>query len=388
MTEPLDILLVDSNPERRSLFQAALRHAGFAVGAADSVESARNMADEAKDALLVTHLMLSDGNAFDLAIDWTTNGRVAIGLTDVFVGPTNLQHLRSRLGLTALLEHPIEPQDFVLRLEELPIRARTAVTGDVPVVSSVDAVTTVPNSLDPTAVPLSGNLDDHDVVAVVSHLVVSRANGALMLQADRVKKLVYFEDGIPVGIKSNFADEFLGRMLVREGVIHSEECDRSVAEMRASSRRQGEILVEMGCLGQAQLEQSLHRQFLMKFEEIIAWDSGIYKYKDCAIPTAYQNVIPGDPAQLLWYGIERMRPIERAKQRLWPVMSFRLDWLGQGLDVNGLPYPDYAAVLFERLNGEFTTSVLIADLPDPDHGLLLVYALTAFGSLTYQTAQI
>ena len=388
MTETLDILLIDSNPDRRKRYQTALNEAGFSVGSADSVDSARAMADEAKDALLVTHLMLTDGTTFDLASEWTANGRVVIGLTDVFVGPTNTQYLCSRLGLAALLEHPLEADEFVRQLDELPIRARTAVTGDVPVVSSVDTVTTVPNSLDPTAVPLSGSLDDHDVVAVVSHLVISRANGALMLQSERVKKLVYFEEGIPVGIKSNLADEFLGRMLVREGVIHSDDCDRSVDDMRASGRRQGEILVDMGCLGQAQLEQSLHRQFLMKFEEIIDWDSGIYKYKDCAIPTAYQNVIPGDPAQLLWYGIERMRPIERAKQRMWPVMAFRLDWLGQGLDVNGLPYPDYAGVLFERLNGEYTTSALIGDLPDPDHGLLLVYALTAFGSLTYQTAQI
>ena len=387
MAETLDILLVDSDSGRRGLFLSALSEAGYAVGTADSLEAARNLVSEAKDALLVTHLMLSDGNAFELAADWAAMGRVAIGLTDVFVGTTNRQYLRSRLGLTALLEHPIEPEEFLRRLDELPIRARTAVTGDVPVVSTPESPPTVPNSLDPKVVPLSGNLDDHDVVAVLTHLIVSRANGALMLQAERIKKLVYFEDGVPVGIKSNMTEEFLGQMLVREGVIHPDACEQSVQEMRASGRRQGEIFVAMGCLGQAQLEQSLHRQFLMKFEEIIAWDSGVYKYKDCAIPTAYQCVIPGDPAQLLWYGIERIRPIERAKHRLWPVMSFRLEWLGEGLDVNGLPYPDYAAGLFERLTGEHTAAALIEDLPDPDHGLLLVYALTAFGSLTYQTAQ-
>lgn len=385
MPDPFEILIVDSDSARRSRYGDVLSEAGYNVETVGSVASADEALADAGDALLVCSLLLDDGNAFDLARNWTRAGRLALGFSDVYMGETNRRFLAGDLGLAEVLEAPLEPAALLSRISALPLRARTAVTGS----SVVDGTPspTVPNALDPMAVPATGNLETHDVAAVLTHLAISRVNGALMLQADDTKKLVYFQDGLPVGVKSNMPDEFLGQMLVREGVVRPTDCERSVEEMRATGRRQGELLVEMGCLAPDQLEEALHRQFLMKFEEVLAWSGGMYRYKDAAVPGAYHSVGPVDMAQLVWYAIERMRPIERARQRLWPVDSFLVHWRGLGLEVNDLAYPDYATPLFERLTGEHTVNSVIDETPDPDHAALLLYALTAFGSLAYQSAQ-
>jgi len=380
-----EIILVDSNADRRGRIEAALVGSGYSVSAADSNQGAKELIQSHGEALLVTDLMLQDGNAFSLASERTAAGKLVVGLTDIFLGDSNRRNLVERLGLVDLLPQTDDPEQLIDSLQRLPIRPQTSVTGEVVAIGTTQPDITVPKALDPDAVPLSGTLEDHDIVAVLAHLAISSANGALMLQTEHVKKLVYFTDGCPVGVKSNRTDEFLGNMLVRQGVISQETCDSSVREMQETGRHQGEILVESGALDPGQLEEALHQQFLMKFEEVLAWEIGVYRYRDSAIPPSYFNVLPSDPGHLLWYGVDRNQPFERAQNRLWPVMDYTIFWRGQGIDVANLPYPQYAAELFERLDGSCSTKSAVAGLSDPDHALMLLYTLTAFGSVAYQS---
>ena len=388
MTGPPAIVLLESDSNTRQFLEVLLIEEGFEVWCADSLEAMAKLSDVPSPSLLLTNLLLNDGRATDIVADWVKSGRFVIGMTDTYLGPTNRQYWVEHHGLADLIEQPIEGEVLAKCLrdqlgENHPDESEP--TGATFPSAQVSLIDFVPRSLDLDGVALGGLLADTDIVAILSRIARDQLDGALMLQDGQVKKLVFFEQGVPVGIKSNLVDEFLGQMLVNEGVITQEICQASVEEISRTRRHQGETLLTMGFVTQEMLNSALTRQFLLKYQQLLTWSKGAFKIKDTPVPAAYYTAPRSHPVQLMWDAIFNVRPLYRVHPLMERIMSCDVVWTGGAFDLSPLVFQPEAASVFERVNGDFTVEQAIDASTDPETATLFLYMLTAIGAVRFRS---
>ena len=384
MTGPR-VVLLESDAARRVRLETLLVDHGFDVRSAPSLAgAARLVADDGAD-LLIANLVLDDGAALSLAKDWVRGGRPMLGISDVFYGPTSRQILKERLGLMDVLETPFDDDELLEQLDHLfpATKASASIYDDGSPAPRLAAIPTRPARLDMKRVPLKGKFEQADIATVLARLASEQRSGALMIQAERVKKLVYLDKGVPVGIKSNLLQECLGQMLVQEGQLSAEACDRSVDEMRRTRQRQGEVLMEMGHLTAEGLEAAMGRQFFLKFQQLFTWTNGEFRYKDAPIPSAYHGPALDDPANLIWNGIDHTHPVDRVRPLLEPVLGGRVGWSQGGLDIGNLTLSTHLRALYPLFDEDLTGRQVLERAEKPDRALLLLYALTAMGAIAF-----
>ncbi len=225
---------------------------------------------------------------------------------------------------------------------------------------------------------LQGSINNRPVPAVLGRLWHERATGALLLRHDRIKKIVYLKAGNPTFVKSNLVSECLGQVLVRERLISERDCAESIELMKHSGRKQGEILVEMRCITQKNLEFALELQFETKLFETFLWEDGEFRFNASAdLPPISTGNHRG--AIVVTDGIRRTFDETRLRSLMLPIYDVPLampdheiiDW-----DEIGLPARELGAV--QQMELPLTTRELLEQLPlDPAESLRLVYSLIA-----------
>ena len=125
---------------------------------------------------------------------------------------------------------------------------------------------------------LRGNLSSKSFPELLAEVYRWRADGALLLRRDKVKKIIYFRQGIPYSVKSNLLSECLGKILVKEKMISEAECEESLKRMKTSKRQQGTVLIEMGCISPPNLQYALNLQLQAKLFDIFSWPDGDFQF--------------------------------------------------------------------------------------------------------------
>lgn len=127
--------------------------------------------------------------------------------------------------------------------------------------------------------PVKGSLSKTPFPTIVRKLAEGKSSGSLYLLNGKTKKVVFFEDGTPVFVRSNVLTECLGQRLAAEGLISQEQCDQTLEAIRRTGKKQGELLVEMGILSEGNLRYGLLSQLRFKLFEIFTWPEGKYQFK-------------------------------------------------------------------------------------------------------------
>jgi len=127
--------------------------------------------------------------------------------------------------------------------------------------------------------PVKGTLSKTPFPSIVRQLAEQSTSGSLYLLHGKTKKVVFFEDGTPVFVRSNVLSECLGQRLAAEGLISQEQCDQTLEAIRRTGKKQGELLVEMGILSEGNLRYGLLSQLRFKLFEIFSWPDGKYQFK-------------------------------------------------------------------------------------------------------------
>ena len=128
-------------------------------------------------------------------------------------------------------------------------------------------------------VPVRGSLRKVPFARLLVGLSRARATGTLYLLREETKKVVFFEKGTPVFVRSNVQSECLGQRLATDGLITQEQCDQTLEAIRRTGKKQGELLVEMGILSKGNLQHGLVNQLEFKLAEVLAWREGKYQFK-------------------------------------------------------------------------------------------------------------
>jgi tetratricopeptide (TPR) repeat protein len=159
--------------------------------------------------------------------------------------------------------------------------------------------------------PLSGSFPEVPFPALLHHLHGLRASGVLQLQSGKKKKLLQIDKGHPVAVRSNLVNECLGNLLVATGKITDDVLHESVHRMNSGEGPQGQILVAMHMLDQADLAAALRSQAEEKLFEIFSWRKGSFRFKQGArLRDANALYLKSSPANLIMDGVSFRLPME------------------------------------------------------------------------------
>ncbi len=259
------ILLVDPDRELTETMQLILREAGYVCKTAHDGEEALSHCRQELPKMVFTEGLIPKINGLQLAksIRELPNGGLAniVMMSAVYSGAKFRKEIEEA-GIDEVLPKPFSPNDLMTKVRSMELSL---------VSKNQEAL-----NLESEKFEHSGNISDTPFIRLIFHLYSKKETGTLRLQSSQAKKLVTFEEGEPKFVVSNLERECLGQLLVRQGRLTQEECERSLASMAQMKKRQGEALIHMGLIEPYELEEMLKQQAREKFLEIFAWREGKY----------------------------------------------------------------------------------------------------------------
>lgn len=240
-------------------------------------------------------------------------------------------------------------------------------------------------------IPMRGRLEAVDFGALLHELHRLQATGGLYVMREKIKKIVYLRNGLPVQVKSNLRGEYLGRLLVREGRISEAQCAQSLLRMERTGRRQGPELVAMGLLRSDALLGVLKRQIQVKLIDIFAWQGGDYVFKENVRVPAEAVGLGRTVATLIYDAVRVALDLTELRHRLsgwldaYPAPAADPELRFQVLQSDSAPQ---AALLYAMDGEKRLGEVLAAAALDPETAYALVYTALAVGIVELWTQPI
>lgn len=102
-------------------------------------------------------------------------------------------------------------------------------------------------------------------------LVEERATGTLVVTRGQMRKELFLREGLLIGAESNLREEALGNMLVARGIIDEGRLERLLREVRASGRKMGAVLVDLGWLTPEGVLGELAEQVRRRLVHCLRW---------------------------------------------------------------------------------------------------------------------
>lgn len=338
------LLVVESDPDLQRRIGDALRDSPYELAAETEASWARRSIVVRTPDAVILDTWLSDGSAFllaeELRNDPETRRTPIIFLSSqrfrganhrsvavrryapaaYLAGTGQLDHLRGELD--ALFAPEAVALESVHRdtvIDPRPNPAPATAAPDPEQRREKRNVERTARTLESADADLRGTLKRTPFARLLQRLFARRATGSLLLMRDTTKKIVSFANGYPVSVRSNVLGECLGQILLQQRLISNEALQESLRRMKAESRQQGELLVEMGVLSPYNLSRALVEQLEAKLFEVFAWPDGQYMFKQgevaggnapgLALGLALR--IDRSPASLILEGIRRHYTPER-----------------------------------------------------------------------------
>jgi DNA-binding response OmpR family regulator len=160
-----------------------------------------------------------------------------------------------------------------------------------------------------------GELKDN-LPQLLAAFYAAKETGELGLSKGQVKKVVYFEAGMPVFALSNLVADRLGQFLVRAGKIDEDTLKHAADEAAATGQRTGDVLILMGVLGEDERLYYVAQQIKSILYSLFAWEEGTFQlaFQDRAQKEAIKLEI--HPANLIMRGIKKLYRPPRLRRLL------------------------------------------------------------------------
>lgn len=223
-----------------------------------------------------------------------------------------------------------------------------------------------------------GAIRRNPVAALLGKLWRARRSGGLLLKQGKIKKIIYIRAGAAYAVKSNLVSECLGRLLVRERLISEEECAASIARMRESGKRQGEILVEMRSMTEKNLRFALELQLEAKLFDTFRWESGEFRFNPSVELPPPGATLEWQGAGVVVEGIRRAFDETRLRSLMLPILDVSLEPRERGITYGGLGFNKVELAAIQEAQLPATTQQLMEQLPlEPPDSLRVIYSLIA-----------
>ncbi|HEY1908187.1 MAG TPA: response regulator [Myxococcaceae bacterium] len=363
------LLVVDDNLELLSLLTHLFEDAGYDVVSASKGKQALDVARGNAPALAVLDVLLPDIMGYHLADQLRKEfpQLPVIFVTGVFKGGKHGAEARQKHGAVAWFEKPFEARKLLeavakhvpatpspsggteefeveldIDIEEEEQPDTMELTGKIKVVGGGgDDVSAELHGADLRAKPMQrhpdtlvrtrppghpipppptkalrrGELRDN-LPSLVTAFFQTRETGELGVQRGQVKKVVYFEDGMPVFALSNLLSDRLGQFLVRTGKIRPEQLADVALMAQQTKRRTGDILVERGLLRDTERLYYVGQQVKSIIYSLFAWEEGTYVMSFGGKARGENLKLDVNPANLIVRGVKKLYKADRVKRIL------------------------------------------------------------------------
>lgn len=210
-----------------------------------------------------------------------------------------------------------------------------------------------------------GELRDN-LPGLISAFYLAGETGELYCQKGKVKKVVYFESGMPVFALSNLAADRFGQFLVRVGKIRPEQLQDVAVVAAKSKRRTGDVLVERGLLKETERLYYVGQQVKSIIYSLFGWEEGqfVVAFGEKARAEAIKlEVFPGN---LIIRGIKKLYKPERLS-RLVPPEERLMPSPQPAYQLHEIELEKWEANLLPRLDGTRTNAEIFAMAGRPEH---------------------
>ncbi len=317
------------------------------------------------------------------------------GVTDVYRGAVAGSLMDELCGLSAHAEKPIREADLVRWLREALGDAYPDFGTDTPTdsiaVVAVDVLQAgddidCPAALDPRLVPNAGSLHKHHFSAILSSLGHRRATGVLVVTRGEVRKEMYVDGGLLVGVRSSKPAERLGELLVRHGWLTSARRDQVVAAAATAARLVGEQVIAENIMTSDDLLSFLYAQQQEKLAELFAWVDGEFTFTAGAIPASFHNQPLLAPVDLLWQGIRFSVPVDLVDAHVTPFGYRAPVWHHEAPTWESLALQPEEAAFLRKFKDGRPAATIGSSFGDSEETRKLVFLLITAGFVTFAPA--
>jgi two-component system, OmpR family, response regulator len=411
------LLVVDDNLELLSLLTHLFEDAGYDVVSASKAKQALEVARGHAPALAVLDVLLPDLMGYHLADQLRKDfpELPIIFVTGVFKGGKHAVDARNKHGAVAYFEKPFEARKLLDAVaahvpasrSEAPDKEEFEVELDIDIeeedqpdtmelsgkiqVTGAESGRVELQGEDLRAKPLKrgpdtlvrtrpagvavtpaeglvalrrGELRDN-LPSLLTAFYQSRQTGELGVQKGQVKKVVYFESGMPVFALSNLLSDRLGQFLVRTGRIRPEQLADVALVAQKTKRRTGDILVERGLLRDTERLYYVGQQVKAIVYSLFAWDEGSYVLSFGDKVRSETLKLDVHPANLIVRGVKKLYKPDRVRRIL--ALEDRLLPSRQPVyGLNEIELERWEAELLPRADGTRTVAELIALAKRPE----------------------
>jgi DNA-binding response OmpR family regulator len=197
----------------------------------------------------------------------------------------------------------------------------------------------------------------------------AKETGELGLQRGQVKKIIYFEAGMPVFALSNLVADRLGQFLVRAGKIDEETLRHAAEEAAATQQRTGDVLILMGALTEEERLYYVGQQIKSILYSVFAWEDGAFTLSFQARARRESIKLDIHPANLIMRGVKKLYKPERL-QRLMPPEARPIPSPEPSFNLSDVELQPWEAHLLPRCDGSRTAAELVQLSGKPENEVL------------------
>jgi hypothetical protein len=162
---------------------------------------------------------------------------------------------------------------------------------------------------------LSGDLSAFNLSDIFSMLALGKKSGALRLTRGAETRILTWQAGEIVFARSNSVRNSLGNLLVRQGIITSEQNALSAAKIDETTRH-GKVLVRMGFITAEQLHWAVKQQVLEIVYSLFHWRSGMFEFIEGAVEQQEKITLSMSTTKIIMDGIHRLDEWTRVRAAL------------------------------------------------------------------------
>jgi hypothetical protein len=153
-------------------------------------------------------------------------------------------------------------------------------------------------------------------VKILVYLNRERKTGTLTVSASSATKNIYLKTGDVIFASSTYEDDRLGEMLLKAGKITVEQYDKSVEVLKATGKRQGAILVELGYLTPKEIFWGLKYQVNEIIQSMFLLEDAGYEFREGNIPAEEVIALKMSMGNLIYAGINRITNWTRIRNKM------------------------------------------------------------------------
>ena len=161
---------------------------------------------------------------------------------------------------------------------------------------------------------ISGNIKTMVLAELLQWLSMGQKTGTLVIDNGRVKKRIFFEEGMIISSASTDEKEYLGRFLANHGFIPEDTVNEAVARQQQEKQLLGKILVNMGAISEEDLHQVLRLKAEESIYDIFTWDEGDFEFFDNDLPAETMIRMQLDVQGLVLEGTRRVDEWSRLRE--------------------------------------------------------------------------